>query len=185
MIDNISQSLIWTSGTVPLAWIILGLLTAQRAFELVYAGRNTRRLLADGAVEYGQRHYPFMVAIHSGFLLALWIKTAPSAPIIWPLAIAFVVLQAARFWVLATLGPYWTTRIISSPHFPRINNGPFRLTRHPNYVVVTLEIAIIPLIFGHSIIALAFSILNAIILSIRISTEEAVLQQRTGGSEQP
>ena len=180
MIASLPPALIWSSATLPLAWIILGILTVQRGLELLYAAHNTRRLVADGATESGKGHYPFMVAIHAGFLIALWWATPPYSDIIWPLAIAFLTLQIARFWVLATLGRFWTTRIISSPSFPRIKRGPYRITRHPNYWIVTLEIVSIPLIFGHLWLAIVFSILNALILAVRISIEEKILQTRHG-----
>ncbi len=170
--------LIW-SPAWPAAWAVLAFLTAQRLLELVYAQKNTRALLARGAVEHGRGHYPAMVAIHASFLGALWFSTAPYAPILWPLLIAFALLQAAHLWVLATLGPYWTTRIISAPDFPRIIGGPFRFVRHPNYVVVTLEILTIPLIFGHYRIAMLWTILNAGILFVRIRTENVALRARS------
>ncbi|PXW79334.1 methyltransferase [Blastomonas natatoria] len=170
--------LVWTPSW-PAAWAVLAFLTAQRLLELVYAQRNTKALLARGAVEHGRGHYPAMVAIHATFLAALWLGTAPDAPMAWPLLIAFALLQAARLWVLATLGPYWTTRIISAPDFPRISGGPYRLVRHPNYWVVTLEILTIPLIFGHVWIAVVWTGLNAAILFVRIRTENAALQMRS------
>lgn len=163
----------------PAAWAVLMLLTLQRLGELVYANRNTKALLARGAVEHGRGHYPAMVAIHASFLAALWFSTPPDAPMIWPLLILFALLQLARLWVLATLGPYWTTRIISSPDFPRVRRGPYRIVNHPNYWVVTLEILTIPLIFGHMWIAIVWTILNAIILTIRIRAENAALVRRT------
>lgn len=163
----------------PTAWLVLGLLTAQRLLELVYANRNTKALLARGAVEHGRGHYPAMVAIHASFLAALWFSTAPAAAMLWPLLIAFVLLQLARLWVLATLGPYWTTRIISSPDFPRVMRGPYRIASHPNYWVVSLEILTIPLIFGHVWIAIVWTVLNAIILTIRIRAENTALARRT------
>ena len=163
----------------PAAWAVLALLTAQRLLELVYARRNTQALIARGAVEHGRRHYPAMVAIHAAFLAALWLSTAPDAPMWWPLVALFVLLQIARLWVLATLGPYWTTRIISSPDFPRVAGGPYRFVRHPNYWVVTLEILTIPLIFGHVWIAVLWSLLNAAILMVRIRAENAALVQRS------
>lgn len=168
---------IWHPGWAA-AWVVLALLTAQRLGELVYAQRNTRALLARGAVEHGRSHYPLMVAIHAGFLLALWLSTPPQAPMLWPLLIVFALLQIARLWVLATLGSYWTTRIISSPDFPRISGGPYRLVNHPNYWVVTLEILTIPLIFGHWQIAAVWTVLNFAILFIRIRTENTALRQR-------
>ncbi|WP_017670281.1 isoprenylcysteine carboxylmethyltransferase family protein [Blastomonas sp. AAP53] len=168
---------VWAPGWAA-AWVVLGLLTAQRLLELVYAQKNTKALLARGAVEHGRAHYPLMVAIHASFLLALWLSTPPDAPMLWPLLIIFAALQIARLWVLATLGPYWTTRIISSPDFPRISGGPYRLVKHPNYWVVTLEILTIPLIFGHVQIALLWTLLNFGILFVRIRTENAALAQR-------
>ncbi|WOE73768.1 isoprenylcysteine carboxyl methyltransferase family protein [Alterisphingorhabdus coralli] len=180
LIDAMPPSLIWEPQW-PVAAIIIGLLIAQRLGELVYAKRNTKALLARGAQEYGRSHYPLMVAIHTAFLAALVYETLPNWPIIWPLAILFLVLQAMRLWVLATLGPYWTTRIISSPDFPRISSGPFRFIPHPNYLVVTLEIATIPLIFGHVWISVIFSLLNAAILFVRIRIEADILTERQAG----
>ncbi len=171
---------IWDGGGLPVAYIILIFLTLQRALELVYAQRNTKALLARGAHEYGRGHYPAMVAIHTAFLVSLFVFTPPYGPIVWPLAILFLLLQAARIWVLATLGPYWTTRIISAPDFPRVLAGPFKYVTHPNYLVVTLEILTIPLIFGHIWIAVIFTALNAIILYVRITTENRVLKDRHG-----
>ncbi|MEO1044773.1 MAG: isoprenylcysteine carboxylmethyltransferase family protein [Pseudomonadota bacterium] len=179
MIDALPAALTWQPDW-PAAGIIIALLIMQRLGELVYARRNTRALLARGAQEYGRSHYPAMVVIHGAFLLTLVYATLPDAAIIWPLAVLFLLLQAMRLWVLATLGPYWTTRIISSPDFPRISDGPFRFVRHPNYLVVTLEIMTIPLIFGHIWISLLFSLLNAGILFVRIRTEADVLQHRDG-----
>lgn len=173
-----SLGLLWWTGGWPVAWMLLGFLTAQRLAELVYANRNTRALLARGAREYGRGHYPAMVAIHAAFLAALWLTTPANQPLIWPLAVLFILLQAARLWVLATLGPYWTTRIISAPDLPRITGGPFRFVSHPNYCVVTAEIATIPLIFGHFWIAMIFTVLNAGILTIRLHAENRVLTER-------
>ncbi len=169
---------IWDGSGWPVAYAILLFLTLQRVLELVYAGHNTRKLLARGATEYGKSHYPVMVAIHAAFLVSLFALTQPYAPIIWPLAIVFALLQSTRIWVLATLGRYWTTRIISAPDFPRVLKGPFRFVKHPNYLVVTLEIFAIPLIFGHIWIAGVFTALNAAILYVRIRMENSALAQR-------
>ncbi|WP_164114322.1 isoprenylcysteine carboxylmethyltransferase family protein [Sphingorhabdus sp. Alg239-R122] len=169
---------VWDGSGWPIAYAILIFLTLQRALELVYANRNTKALLARGAREHGRSHYPAMVAIHAAFLVSLFAFTRPYDSIIWPLAILFLLLQAARIWVLATLGPYWTTRIISAPDFPRVLAGPFQYVTHPNYLVVTLEILTIPLIFGHIWIAVIFTALNAAILYVRIAAEDRVLKER-------
>jgi methyltransferase len=157
------------------ATLILGLVTLQRLAELVVSQRNTRRLLARGAHEVGRAHYPAIVAVHALWLLALWIW-APGRPVAWPLIGLFLLLQAARIWVLATLGGRWTTRIIVLPGAPLVTRGPFRLMRHPNYAVVAGEIAVLPLAFGLWQIAALFSLLNAAVLWLRISIEERALR---------
>ena len=158
----------------PAAVVILALVTAQRLGELWLSNRNTRQLLDQGAVEHGHGHYPLMIAIHAAWLAALW-WWAPGQPIHWPLIIAFALLQLARVWVIATLGPRWTTRIIVLPGAPLVRGGPYRLVDHPNYLIVALEVALLPLAFGLAGVALVFSVLNTIILSIRIRAENAVL----------
>ena len=156
------------------AYLILTLVTLQRLGELLLAERNTRRLLARGAYEVGRRHYPFVVAIHSAWLVALWLL-GPGPPIhAWPLVL-YILLQVGRIWVLATLGERWTTRIIILPGEPLVRRGPYRWLDHPNYVIVTGEVALLPLVFGLPEIALIFTALNAVILSIRIREENRAL----------
>ena len=154
---------------------ILGFVTLQRLAELWLSKRNTRRLLEQGAVEIGRSHYPLIVAVHVAWLAALW-WFAPGRPIHWPLLTLYVLLQFARVWVLATLGPRWTTRIIVLPGAPLVRSGPYRFVNHPNYVIVALEIAVLPLVFGLVGIALMFTILNAIVLWVRIRIEENALE---------
>jgi methyltransferase len=153
---------------------ILAFVTAQRLFELWLANRNTRRLLADGAVEHGRAHYPLIVGLHAAWLGALWLL-AVGRPIDLVLLIVFGCLQLGRIWVIASLGPRWTTRIIVVPGESLVMRGPYRFIRHPNYVIVTLEIAILPLVFGLAWVALVFSVLNAALLAIRISAEDRAL----------
>ena len=154
--------------------IILALVTLQRLAELVIARRNTARLLARGAYEVAPGHYPLIVAVHAGWLAALW-WLAPGKPILWPLIAVFALLQAGRLWVLATLGERWTTRIIVLPGVPLVTDGPFRFLSHPNYTVVVAEIAVLPLAFGLWQVAAIFSILNALVLLIRIRAEAKAL----------
>lgn len=156
------------------AYLLLALVTLQRLGELVLAERNTRRLLAKGAVEAGRGHYPFMVAVHAGWLVSLWLL-GPGPPInILPL-IVYVALQVARVWVIATLGERWTTRIIVLPGAPLVRRGPYRWVDHPNYLIVVAEIAILPLVFGLPEVALFFSLLNAFVLWVRIREENRAL----------
>lgn len=159
---------------------VLAFVTAQRLIELWIAGRNTRRLLAQGAVEHGRGHYWLIVALHSAWLLALWLL-APGQPVSIPLLALFAILQLGRIWVLVTLGQRWTTRILVLPGVPRIRRGPYRLTSHPNYLIVVLEIAILPLAFGLIVTALIFSLINALLLSIRIRVEGRALASAEAG----
>jgi methyltransferase len=155
-------------------WIVLAV-ALQRLAELAYARANTRRLLAAGGVESGAGHMPLIVAVHAGWLAALFVLVPPTAPISWPLLALFAVLQLARLWVIAALGPRWTVRVIAVPGAPLVRRGPYRLCRHPNYVIVAAEIAVLPLAFGAWAIALVFSALNAAVLTHRIRVEEAAL----------
>ena len=156
------------------AVLILSLVTVQRLAELLLSNRNTRRLLDQGAVEIGRGHYSLLIAVHVAWLAALWWR-APGQPIIWPLLMVFVLLQLARLWVITTLGPRWTTRIIVLPDAPLVRGGPYRFIDHPNYLIVALEIAVLPLAFGLVGWALIFSILNAAVLAVRIRAENQAL----------
>ena len=159
-----------------LPYAIMAFVTLQRLSELVIARRNTARLLAAGAHEVGASHYPVMVAMHTAWLAALWF-TVGDRPVAMPLLIVFAGLQLMRIWVLATLGPRWTTRIIVTQDAPLVNKGPFRLLRHPNYAVVTAEIAVLPLTFGLLWIAALFTLLNAAMLYVRIGAENRALYE--------
>jgi methyltransferase len=158
--------------------IILALCALQRLIELALARRNEHALRAAGAVEHGAAHYPLIVALHAAWFAALALVLRPDTPVVWPLIVVFALLQLARLWVLATLGRYWTTRIISLPGAPVVTRGPYRLLRHPNYAIVVGEIAVLPLAFGQWAIAAIFTLLNAAVLWLRIRSEDAVLAER-------
>ncbi|NTJ66885.1 hypothetical protein G6M50_19380 [Agrobacterium rhizogenes] len=155
---------------------LLTFVTLQRLAELIYSRHNTASLLARGAREYAREHYPLMVAMHAAWLIGLWLFAIgrPVDPV-WFLL--FMVLQALRLWVLATLGERWTTRIIILPGAALVTKGPYRFLSHPNYAVVVGEIAVLPLAFGLPLYAAIFSLLNGIILAIRIRAESAYLRQ--------
>jgi methyltransferase len=159
---------------VTLAEFILGLVTLQRAAELVLSHYNTRRLLARGAVEVAGGHYPLMVAVHTAWLIALW-GFGHDQPIHIVALIFYLLLQGLRFWVMRTLGARWTTRIIVLPDAPLVSAGPYRFLSHPNYAVVIGEIAVLPLVLGLPDIAAIFTILNAGVLMIRIGAENRAL----------
>ncbi|MFL6740166.1 MAG: isoprenylcysteine carboxyl methyltransferase family protein [Sphingomicrobium sp.] len=157
-----------------LGGIILLLVTLQRVGELWLSRRNTRRLLADGAREHAAGHYPLIVAVHVLWLGVLW-WLAPLRPIDGFWLGMFVVVEIARIWVLASLGPRWTTRVIVLPEAPLVRRGPYRFVNHPNYLVVVAEIAVLPLVFGLWPVALGFTLLNAAVLTIRIRAENRAL----------
>lgn len=160
---------------MPALHIVVGFLVVQRLVELAFASRNRRALLARGAVEVGREHYPAIVALHAGWLLALLVAVDPGTPVSLPLLAVFALLQCGRVWVIATLGRRWTTRVMVLPGAAPIRSGPYRYLRHPNYVVVCGEIAVAPLIFGEWVLAAAASALNLLVLRVRLRVENAAL----------
>jgi methyltransferase len=159
---------------VTLNLVILALVTLQRIGELWLSNRNTRRLLARGAREHAPAHYPLIVALHTAWLACLW-WFGLSQPIDGFWLGTFVLIEIARIWVLYSLGPRWTTRIIILPEAPLVSRGPYRFVNHPNYAVVIAEIAVLPLVFGLWQVALIFSLLNAAMLTVRIREENRAL----------
>jgi methyltransferase len=166
------------SGWPIWALCVFAYVIVQRLAELVYANVNTRRLLAEGGVEYGRGHYFLFILLHGGWLLALALFALPRPAPHLLLLIAFAATQCFRFWTLASIGRWWTTRIISAAHFPRIRKGPYRFIAHPNYAVVVAEIALLPALLGAPFIALAFSLANAMLLWWRVDMEARVLKER-------
>ena len=158
---------------------ILGFVTIQRLLEMRLADSHSRKLLAQGGVEHGREHYPFIVALHAAWLAALW-WWAPGRPINLPLLVLFAVLQIGRVWVIRSLGNRWTTRIIVKPGAPLVRRGPYRFVNHPKYLIVAAEIAVLPLVFGLWQLAVLFSALNAIVLTVRIRAETRALASLRG-----
>jgi len=161
-----------------LASIILAFVALQRGAELIYSSRNAARLRQRGGIEFGRSHYPFMVLLHAAWLVAIAIGVWRN-PIVRTVPLTmYAVLQILRVWVLATLGPFWTTRVISVPGEPLVRRGPYRFFRHPNYLVVIGEVATLPLVFGQVANALVFSALNLAIIAWRVRVENAALAPR-------
>ena len=159
-----------------LQWVV-GFLVLQRLAELAFARRNHRLLLARGAVEVGRRHYPALVCLHIGWLVALAATVDPQTPVFPPLLGLFALLECGRVWVIATLGSRWTTRVMVVPGEPRIRTGPYRFARHPNYLIVCGEIAVVPLMFGAWSLAAVASVLNFVVLRTRIAVEDQALEE--------
>jgi methyltransferase len=163
--------------------IAVTLVAIERLAELALSQRNVRALRRRGAVEHGQRHYLLIVALHTAWLAALLLFVPPDTrpePILIALYLA---LQLVRVWAIASLGRYWTTRIVTLPEAPLSRSGPYRYLRHPIYVVVITEIAVLPLAFGAWQIALGFSLVNLALLARRITVEERAIAPRRGLSE--
>jgi methyltransferase len=162
----------------PLYWTF-ALVALQRLAELAWAARNTARLRRLGAIEADAHGYPFLVALHAGWLASLALLVPAAAAPAWPLLGLFAALQLARLWVIASLGRFWTTRVLSLPE-PLVRTGPYRWVRHPNYLIVAAEVAILPLAFGAVTIAVLFSGLNLALIARRISIEDRALAPRRG-----
>jgi methyltransferase len=162
-------------------WVIalLTFVTLQRLAELIHARHNTKRLMAEGAVEIGAEHYPLLVVLHASWLGALWVLAlSDHATLWWPAVIGYAAVEIARIWVMASLGRYWTTRILVPREAPLVRRGPYRFLKHPNYWVVAFEIALLPLALGSWTLAVLFSALNAAVLLRRIRVEESSLAPR-------
>ncbi len=157
------------------AHLVILLVAAQRLGELLYARRNDRRLRAAGGVEYGAGHYPVLVGLHTAWLAALFLSVSAETPILWGPLAGYLLLQGLRVWTLASLGGFWTTRVIVVPGAELVRRGPYRFIRHPNYVIVALEIPVLPLVFGAWPLALAFGLANLAVLAWRLRVEERAL----------
>ena len=160
--------------------IILALLIVERIFELDLARRNARRAFGRGAIEVGQAHYRVMVAFHTLFIVscateAIFLPHSIPNVVAWIALFAEITAQALRYWAVSTLGERWNTRIVVTPERAPVTTGPYRFMRHPNYLAVVIEIAAVPLIGGAIFTAIAFSIGNALILAVRIPTEERAM----------
>ena len=163
------------------AYLVLIVAVAlERLAELVIARRNLVWAKARGGVESGFAHYPFMVVLHTGLLVACLAEAAhrPFVPALgWSMLVLVVLAQALRWWCISTLGPRWNTRIVVIPGLPLVGSGPYRWLRHPNYVAVVVEGIALPLVHTGWITAVVFTVLNAGLLRVRISAENAAMDQ--------
>ncbi len=158
--------------------VAVGLVSLQRLLELGLSRRNECLLRARGAVERGEGHYPLLVALHVLWLLSTLVEGILRGPELWPVPLAlFLLVQPLRYWAIFTLGEYWNTRILVVPGAELVRRGPYRYLKHPNYVVVAVEILTFPLIFGAWITALVFSALNAALLHVRTREENRALAE--------
>jgi methyltransferase len=161
------------------AYVLLILAVAvERLAELAVSRRNLAWARMRGGREYGFGHYPFMVVLHIGLLVACLVEAAhrPFVPVLGASMLVVVVLaQMLRWWCITTLGPRWNTRIIVIPRLPLVEAGPYRWMRHPNYVAVVAEGIALPLVHTGWITAAGFTMANALLLRVRIASENAAL----------
>jgi methyltransferase len=177
MLDHLDSRTLYTA--------LVAAVAAGRLIELRIAERHRRALLARGAVEVAPGHYRWMVLLHTAFLIAcpleVWLLGRPFLPALGiPMLLVLILAMALRWWVIATLGERWTTRILCLPGVAPVAGGPYRLVRHPNYLAVIAEIAALPLVHTAWITALVFSAANAWLLRVRIAAEEAALSRISG-----
>jgi methyltransferase len=170
--------------------VLVAAVALERVAELVVARRNERWSRDRGAIETGAGHYPVMVVLHTGLLVGAVLEAGlgdrPFIPALgWPMVVLVVAAQALRWWCITTLGNQWNTRILVVPGLPRITGGPYRVLPHPNYVAVVVEGAALPLVHTAWITAVAFTVLNAVLLRVRIAAEDAALQRLTVAGARP
>ena len=164
----------------PLFLLLIAAVALERLGELVLSRRHERALRARGAVEAGAGHYPLMVGVHAALLAAAPVEVLrldrPFLPWLgWPMLALVLATMTLRYWVVATLGERWATRVLVLPGAPLVARGPYRWLRHPNYLAVVVEIAALPLVHSAWLTALVFSLANLLLLRVRIATEEAAL----------
>jgi methyltransferase len=160
--------------------VLIALVGVERIAELVVSKRNAAWSMARGGVETGFSHYPPMVLLHTGLLAGALVEAyqrepdVPSA-LAWSMLAVVVLAQALRWWCIATLGHRWNTRVIVVPGLPPVTSGPYRFFSHPNYVAVVVEGVALPLVHACWITAVVFTVLNALLLMVRIRVENAAL----------
>jgi methyltransferase len=172
------------------AWYtaLVGAVAVERLLELRLSVRHARWAFERGGVETGRGHYPWMVALHTGLLVAcvteVWVADPPFLPWLgWPMLGLVLLAQALRWWCIATLGVRWNTRVIVVPGLPLVTGGPYRYLRHPNYVAVVVEGFALPLVHTAWVTAVVFTVLNAwLLLGFRIPCEERALAAASGAA---
>jgi methyltransferase len=152
----------------------------ERVAELVISRRNLEWSKRLGGREFGQRHFPAMVVLHTGLLVACVVEAGFGhrpfiAALGWPMLAVVAAAQGLRWWCIATLGTRWNTRIVVVDGLPLVQDGPYRWLRHPNYVAVVAEGAALPLVHTAWITAVVFTVLNAVLLRVRIQAENNAL----------
>jgi methyltransferase len=165
-------------GFIGAPQIAAPLVLAQRGAEELYSARNTKALLAEGASEAGATFYPVVAATHLAWIASLFFLIPPDARIIWPLIVYYLALQVVRYWVIASLGRFWTHRIITLADAPITRRGPYRYLSHPNYALTIVETFALPLAFGALALAAIMTALWWVVIATKIKLEDEALAAR-------
>ena len=158
--------------------LFISFVILSRIGELILTKRNEKWLLKRGAMEYGKKHYPFMITLHILFFISLIVEYTKQQISSFNLFLTlfYFVLFIIKAWVILSLGTFWTTKIFRIAGIPLIKKGPYKYLKHPNYLIVIVEIAVIPLIFHLYYTAIIFTFLNAMMLFVRITEENKALR---------
>jgi len=167
--------------------VLIAAVGLERLAEMVVSNRHAAWAFARGGVESGRGHFPVMVLLHTALLVGALVEVVaadrPFIPLLgWPMLVLVGLAQGLRWWCIATLGPQWNTRVIVVPGAALVAGGPYRLLRHPNYVAVVAEGFALPLVHTAWVTAAAFTVLNLLLLSVRIRVEEQALGLRAGAA---
>ena len=153
--------------------LFIGFVIFLRLLELYIANQNEKWARSAGAIEYGKNHYPYIVLLHTMFIVSMFAEfMIRGGKFNWMILLIFLVLMLFKVWVIASLGKYWNTKILRVPGSKLIKKGPYKYLKHPNYIVVVCEIFLIPMVFNLYLTAIIFSFLNGIMLAVRIKEEE-------------
>jgi methyltransferase len=160
--------------------LLVAAVGTERLVELVVAEHNRRWSAERGGTEFGSRHYPVMVILHTGLLAGCLLEVIalhrPFPPALGFSMVALVVAaQVLRWRCITTLGHQWNTRVIVVPGAARITGGPYRFLPHPNYVAVIVEGFALPLVHSAWVTAVVFTVLNAALLKTRLAVENKAL----------
>lgn len=162
--------------------LLIGLTALERLAELVVSRRNAAWSFARGGIEVGTGHFPYMVVLHTLFLVACPVEVLLLNRGFTPwlggtMVLACVGTQALRWWCITSLGRRWNTRVIIIPGMPPVQAGPYRFMKHPNYAAVVLEGLALPLVHNAWWTAIGFTVLNAWMLKTRIACENTALER--------
>jgi methyltransferase len=166
------------SDTVGLPQIIALIILIQRGAEELYSARNTQALIAAGAREAGQSFYPVVATTHLAWIASLFFLIPATATASYLLAVVYIALQVVRYWIIATLGRFWTHRIFTLDNAPVVRRGPYGYVRHPNYAVTIAETFLLPMVFGALALGMIMGAVWTAVLAYKIKLEDEALSAR-------